>query len=323
MKVLNWSNETAESLINKAKRNILRDLKDLSKNKSEIYEQFRTLNPALSDAIKNYCSVYKKLEVAESEGLLSEFTEASKALISAFKFADTARNAQFIRENFVSEKHSPLYKAMEAIFDASLFKEEGKARLFTNVYNLQKTIRKVNDFCFVFYAKPYFYYVDAFHGIILRRTDLKVKVFDTENYLEEMGYVYYNEHLILSPFGELPGVWEDATYSKQSGNTGSGVWYKYVRFGKDETGKTFQMPAHHIIALCWYGINIVKFCIGSGSLLTLHHRDENAFNNKLLNLALLTRVDNCLEAKTGKEGINFIMFFEVLGIGSSPFNYVW
>lgn len=324
MKILNKRTETAESLVAKAKRNILKDLRDLSNNRSELYEQFRELNPDLSQAVKNYCTIYKKLEKIESEGLLQEFSVASKNLISSFRFTDNAKDSEFIHDNFVSINDSPLYKAMEAIFDVSLFKEEGKARLFTNVYNMQKTIGKVEEDGFMFYVKPYFYYVNATCGVILRKTDLKVYDFDPEKFITDIsGYAYYDGQFLESPFGGLCGTWENATYNKQSGDVNSGVIYKYVRFGKDETGKVFYMPAHHIIALCWYGINVIKFCLGSGSLLTVDHRDDNPFSNSIFNLAILTRVDNVKKAKKGEKGINFIMFFEVLGIGSSPFSYRW
>ena len=86
MRITNRKNESAETLIAKAKKGIVRELKGLTNNKTEIYEQFRDFNPEMSKAIKDYCSVYKKLETVENEGLLEEFTLASKNLISSFRF---------------------------------------------------------------------------------------------------------------------------------------------------------------------------------------------------------------------------------------------
>ena len=331
MRITNRKNESAETLIAKAKKGIVRELKGLTNNKTEIYEKFRDFNPEMSKAIKDYCGVYKKLETVENEGLLEEFTLASKNLISSFRFSSTAKDYEFISDNFVNVKESPLYKAMEAIFDVSLFKEEGKARLFTNVYNLQTTIAKVNPDEFIFFVKPYFYYVNTTCGVILRRTDKKVLDFDFAKYMDSSWsswYASYDGEPLYTLDDGLIGTWEKATYPKQSGDKSSGVVYDYVRFTYKESreehgGKVFYMPAHQVIALCWYQINILKFCLGSGSLITIDHRNNNSRDNSIMNLALLTRVDNTRKASTGEVGVNFLMFFEVLGLATSPFDYSW
>lgn len=81
------------------------------------------------------------------------------------------------------------------------------------------------------------------------------------------------------------------------------------------------MPVHQIVMLCWYGLNAMKFCIGSTSLLTVDHINDDSLDNSILNLAIVTRVANIAKEHHGTKGTNFLIFFEVCGYCSTPFDY--
>lgn len=328
MEIKYRKNETAESLINRAKANVVKNLTTLAKGEGEVYDKFREYNPEFSAAVKNYCGIYKKLaKNAEDTGLLAEFDLASKNLIKAFRFGYSTKDYQFLSDNYIDIKNSPLYLGLETIFDASLFREVGKQRLFTNVYNLSTTIRKVEHDAFIFYVKPYFYYVNATKGEVFRRTDLKIDAFSPTEYIwdYQSGTVLYNGSYIYHSLFGLPGTWKKAASPKTSGRNGSGTTYNWIRFSSEKTeeffGGYFGMPEHQVIALCWYGLNSLKFCISSASLLTIDHMDGNSRNNSIHNLAILTRMANIDKEHHGTKGINFIMFFEICGYCNSPYDY--
>ena len=332
MEIKYRKNETAESLINRAKKNVIKNLNTLAKGEGEVYEKFREYNPQFSAAVKNYCGIYKKLaKNAEDTGLLEEFDLASRNLIKSFRFSFSTKDYSFLSDNYIDIKNSPLYLGLETIFDASLFREEGKQRLFTNIYNLSTTIRKVEADAFIFYTKPYFYYVNATQGVVLRRTDLKIENFCFDEYVwdYQSGTVLYNGDYIYHSLFGLPGTWKKAASPKTSGRKGSGTTYKWITFSNETTkeyyGGHFGMAEHQVIALCWYGLNVMKFCIGSGSLLTIDHINDNSQDNSIMNLALLTRMANIDKEHHGTKGLNFIMFFEICGYCNSPYeyNYGW
>ena len=136
MKIEMGKKETADSLIRKGERVLLQSLNRLKTDNSEVYAQFRERNPELNDAITKYCSVYKKEKKVDDDGILEEFSLASKKLIKAFRFTDAARDYGFVSDNFMDILDSPLYLSLETIFDVSLFKEKGKMRMFKNTYAL-------------------------------------------------------------------------------------------------------------------------------------------------------------------------------------------
>jgi len=324
MRITNRKNESAESLIRQAKRNMVSNLELFKNDEDGVFKEFKKKNPLLLRTIVNYTTIFKKLQKKENDGLLEEFSAVSKKLISCFNFTETTQDYNFLSDNFIDVFNSPLYIAMESIFDASLFKEQGKQRLFTNVYNLQRTVEKVSEIEYMFYVKPYVYHVNTITGEILRRTVkyLEFNGFTNNNYL---GHVLLNDEVLYHNCQLVDGYWEDATYYKQSGDKGTGTIYKYINFttvesSEEHGGKSFYMPAHQIIVLCWYGLNVLKYCLGSGSILTIDHMDQDAVNNSILNLGILTRVGNVQKAKKGLKAINFVQFFEVCGY-YSHFNY--
>ena len=328
MEIKYRKNESAESLINKAKNNVVRNLTTLAKGEGEVFDKFREYNPEFSAAVKQYCGLYKKLQKNDSDtGLLEEFDLASKKLIKSFRFSFSTKDYGFLSDNYIDIKNSPLYLGLETIFDASLFREPGKQRLFKNAYNLSTTIRKVEHDAFVFYAKPYFYYVNATKGEVLRRTDLKIENFCFDEYVwdYQSGTVLYNGDYIYHSLFGMPGKWKIAASPKTSGRNGSGTTYNWITFSSDKTeeyfGGHFGMAEHQVIALCWYGLNSLKFCVGSASLLTIDHMDGDSRNNSIHNLAILTRMANIAKEHHGTKGINFIMFFEICGYCNSPFDY--
>lgn len=329
MEIKYRKNETAESLINRGKNSLTRHLNTLAKGHGDVYEKFREYSPEFAYAVKNYVGVYKKLKKDDSDtGLQKEFDAATKSLIKAFKFGDAARDYGFISDNFENIANSPLLIGMEAIFDASLFREPGKQRLFTNIYNLSLTIRKVMPDCFIFYVKPFFYFVDATRGVVLKRWDYKVDEFFFEDYVwnDETGALFYQNEEIFTPYNGLMGDWRRSYKKpKRSGNGSSGTAYWYITFSSATTaeyfGGHFGMPVHQVVALCWYGINAVKFCIGSASLLTVDHINNDSLDNSIMNLALVTRMANVAKEHHGTRGTNFLIFFEVCGYCSTPFDY--
>ena len=329
MEIKNRKNESAESLINRGKNSLTRHLNALAKGHGDVYEKFRLYSPEFAYAVKDYVGVYKKLKKDGSDtGLQKEFDDATKNLIRSFKFGDAASDYSFLSDNFENIKSSPLFIGMEAIFDASLFREAGKQRLFTNVYNLSLTIRKVLPDCFIFYVKPYFYFVDATRGMVLKRCDYKVDDFFFEDYFwnDETGQLLYQDEELFSPFNGLMGDWKKPYKKpKRSGNGTSGTEYWYIRFSSKATedffGGHFGMPVHQVVALCWYGLNALKFCIGSASLLTVDHINDDSLDNSIMNLAILTRVANISKEHHGTKGVNFLIFFEVCGYCAPPFDY--
>lgn len=322
-------NESAASLIEKGKNSVTRHLNSLAKGEGEIFEKFRAYSPDFAYAVKDYVGIYKKLKKDDSDtGLQEEFDLATKNLIKAFKFGDATKDYSFLSDNFFEIKKSPLYIGMETIFDASLFREAGKQRLFTNIYNLSLTVRKVLPDCFIFYAKPYFYFVDCTRGMVLKRYDYRVDDFFFEDYVwnDETGALSYQDEELFSPFDCLMGDWRKPYKKpKRSGSGDSGTEYWYINFTSPETaehfGGHFGMPVHQIVMLCWYGLNVMKFCIGSASLLTVDHINDDSLDNSIMNLAIVTRMANISKEHHGTKGTNFLIFFEVCGYCATPFDY--
>lgn len=65
----------------------------------------------------------------------------------------------------------------------------------------------------------------------------------------------------------------------------------------------------------------MKFCIGSGSILTIDHISGDALNNKIMNLALVTRVGNAKKGGGDFKPVNFLELFQALQIANTPFLY--
>lgn len=320
-------NESFAGLIKRAKENLTKRLRTLSTSTDEAYSMFREKSPAFAKAVQDYTLVHKKLQKVEDEGLLEEFKEVSKNLIKAFRFKDNAADRDFMWANYQYDdvSASPLYVGMEAIFDASLFRESGAMRNFEKVYNLSRTIRKVGMCEFIFYYKPYFYYVNASSGMVLR-LKRKVEDFDFEKYEAFEETIKYDGQIIYDTYaGGLMWTFKDPSAPKQSGTYGSGTTYRKIELSKKDKSvpddKDFSLCVHQIIVLCWYGLNVYKFCMGSGSILTIDHHNGDSLDSRIDNLAILTRSDNAAKGQNGSKGINFIPFFERCGYCTSPFGY--
>ena len=316
------SKETAESLIAKAGRETKRYLKILSSDE-DFCKAFLNSKPRLALAIANYVACVKKLKNVENDGVLKEFTEASKNLIQAFDFTNLRTDKSFIMDAYELGKKSPVYLALEAAFNASLFKEEGLQRRFKITYNIWKNIIEFNENEYFLYAVPYIYYVNANTGRILR---CKKKIDNFEHFDGSGFNIWYNStYDTVYEDGVFLGEWVDATHPKRSGGK-KGTVYKNVRFSSspyisEYGGKTFDIPAHQVIILCFYGLKVLKHCIGSGSLLTIHHRNNQSFDNSIMNLALVTIVGNAKEGSGSEEPVNFLQLFQALQIAYTPFLY--
>lgn len=311
-----WKNiDTAEGLIRKAGRETKKKIELLNSDKF-FCNNFENIEPRLAIAAKEYITCIKRLKNIETDGWLKSFKDTSRNLIQAFDFAD---NNFFVDAHGTGIKH-PIYCILETVFCGSLFREEGLQRRFKNLYNISKNITNLNKNEYFLYAVPYIYYVNACTGSILRCTK---KIDNFEQFIVNGSDVWYNSNDMICENGEISGEWTDATYSKRSGGK-SGTVYKNITFSSknyiDEYGgKGFTIPAHQIIMLCYYGLDIMKHCIGSGSLLCVHHILNS--DNSVMNLAITTRVGNSRESKTGTEPINFLQLFEILQLATTPYEY--
>ena len=318
------STETAESLIAKAGRETKKYLRILSSDE-DFCKAFVNSKPRLALAIEAYVSWEKKLKKTENNGVLKEFTSAFKNLIQAFDFTNLATDKSFIMEAYELGRKSPVYLALEAVFNASLFKEQGLQRRFKIMYNIWKSVIEFNENEYFLYAVPYIYYINASTGRVLRCT----KKIDNFEYFDGSGFnIWYNSNRdTVYEDGVFLGKWVDATHPKRSGGK-NGTVYKNVTFSSgaylnEYGGKTFDVPAHQVIMLCFYGLNVLKFCIGSGSLLTIDHISGNAFDNGIMNLAVVTRVGNSKKGSGNGKPVNFLQLFEALQIAYTPFLYVF
>ena len=174
------------------------------------------------------------------------------------------------------------------------------------------------------YAVPYIYYVNAYTGQIWRCTK---KIENFEGFVGDWYNVCYNSNCdTVYNDGIFLGKWVDATYVKKSGGK-NGTKYKYVSFSstlylEEYGGKAFKMPAHQVIMLCFYKLNVMKFCIGSGSVLTIDHIDGDALNNKIMNLSMVTRVGNAKKGGSRSiKPVNFLELFQALQIANTPYTY--
>lgn len=317
------STETADSLVAKAGRETKKNLKLLSSGEG-ICKDFVDGKPRLALAMENYVACVKKLEKVETDGLLKEFTEAFKNLIQAFDFADLRTDKSYVMDAYDLGKKTPIYLALEAAFNATLFKEAGLQRRFKIAYNIWKSAIEFNENKYFLYAVPYIYYVNTSSGRILKCT----KKIDNFECFDGSGFnIWYNSNYdTVYEDGVFLGTWVDATHSKRSGNK-SGTVYKNVTFSSqpyiDEYGgKYFDMPAHQVVMMCFYGLNVLKYCIGSGSLLTIDHINGNSLDNGVMNLALVTRVGNAKKGSgCSEKPVNFLQLFEALQIANTPILY--
>ncbi len=304
--------ETADSLIGKAGRDTKKFLEMLSSG-DELYTKFINEKPDLAAAITDYVSCVKRLKAVNADGLLGEFSEVSKRLIKAFDFVDLGRDREFILDAYIYGKKAPLYLALEAAFNAALFQEEGLQRRFKAIYNISKNIIEFNNGEYFLYAAPYIYYVNAYSGKIWK---CKSKVKDFESFEGDCYNVWYNnnrEHIYADC--TFLGEWTDATYIKKSGGK-KGTTYKYVSFGKG-----FSMPAHQVIMLCFYNLNVLKYCIGAGSITTIDHISGDSLDNKIMNLSMVSRVGNAKKGGGDFKPVNFLELFQALQIANTPILY--
>ena len=160
--------ETAESLISKAYRETKKYLKILNTSEDEMFKVFMDKKPALVKAAKDYIRFTNKFSSNEVDDVLEEFTVLSKNLIKAFDFYDITQSRDWITDAFIFGKKTPLFLAMECIFNVSIFREQGIQRRFTNLYNISKNIFEFKEGEYFLYAKPHIYYVDAYRGRILK-----------------------------------------------------------------------------------------------------------------------------------------------------------
>lgn len=316
-------NEDATTLINKAGRETKKFLEMLG-SEDALYAGFMAGKPELAAAILDYVSCVKRLKKIEADGLLKEFAEISKKLIKAFDFINLSKDKAIITDGYIYGKKTPIYLALEAAFNAALFQEAGLQRRFKAVYKISKNIFEFKEGEYFLYAVPYIYYVNAYTGQILRCTKkiTNFNAFDGDWY-----NVWYNaERETVYADSVFLGKWVDATYVKKSGGK-NGTKYKYVSFSskpylQEYGGKAFKMPAHQVIMLCFYKLNTLKFCLGSGSILTIDHISGDSLNNSVMNLSLVTRVGNAKKGG-GKniKPINFLELFFALQIANPPFLY--
>ena len=315
-------NEDATTLINKAGRETKKFLEMLG-SEDALYAEFMAGKPELAAAILEYVSCVKRLKKIEADGLLQEFAEISKKLIKAFDFINLSRDKAIITDGYIYGKKTPIYLALEAAFNAALFQETGLQRRFMAIYNISKNIFEFKEGEYFLYAVPYIYYVNAYTGIIWRCTK---KITNFEGFDGDWFNVWYNsDYEKIFSEGDFTGKWVNATHPKRSGGK-NGTIYKNVTFSSSSYlneygGKAFGMPAHQVIMLCFYGLNVLKYCIGSGSLLTIDHIDGNSYNNQVMNLALVTRVGNAKKGSGREKTVNFLELFQALQIANTPFLY--
>lgn len=316
-------NETGDSLVAKAGRETKKYLKMLGSD-DILYTGFLYNKPILAKAIEDYVGCVKKLRKIETEGLLEEFAQTTKRLIKAFDFVNTGIDRAMITDGYIYGKKTPVYLALEAAFNAGLFQEAGLQRRFKAVYKISRNIFEFKEGEYFLYAVPYIYYVNTYTGQILRctKTITNFEGFDGDWY-----NVWYNqEYQTVYADSLFLGKWVDATYVKKSGGK-NGTKYKYVSFSskpylQEYGGKAFKMPAHQVIMLCFYKLNILKFCLGSGSILTIDHISGDALNNSVMNLSLVTRVGNAKKGGSKKvKPVNFLELFFALQIANPPFLY--
>ena len=316
-------NETGESLVPKAGRETKKYLKMLGSD-DMLYTGFLYDKPILAKAIEDYVGCVKKIRKIETEGLLEEFAQTTKRLIKAFDFVNTGIDRAMITDGYIYGKKTPIYLALEAAFNAGLFQEAGLQRRFKAVYKISRNIFEFKEGEYFLYAVPYIYYVNAYTGQILRCTK---KITNFEGFDGDWYNVWYNqEYQTVYADSLFLGKWVDATYVKKSGGK-NGTKYKYVSFSskpylQEYGGKAFKMPAHQVIMLCFYKLNILKFCLGSGSILTIDHISGDALNNSVMNLSLVTRVGNAKKGGSKKvKPVNFLELFFALQIANPPFLY--
>ena len=317
------SKETAESLIEKADRDTKKYLRMLGSD-DMLYTGFMQGKPILAKAIEDYVSCVKKIRKIEADGLLEEFAQVTKRLIKAFDFVNTNKDRALITDGYIYGKKTPIFIALEAAFNAGLFQEVGLQRRFKAFYNIGKSIFEFKEGEYFLYALPYIYYVNAYTGQIWRCTK---KIENFEGFVGDWYNVCYNSNCdTVYDDGVFLGKWIDATHVKKSGGK-SGTKYKYVSFSskpylQEYGGKAFKMPAHQVIMLCFYGLNVMKYCIGSGSVLTIDHIDGDALNNKIMNLSMVTRVGNAKKGGSRDvKPVNFLELFYALQIANPPFLY--
>ena len=316
-------NETGESLVAKAGRETKKYLKMLGSD-DMLYTGFLYDKPILAKAIEDYVGCVKKIRKIETDGLLEEFAQTTKRLIKAFDFVNTGIDRAMITDGYIYGKKTPIYLALEAAFNAGLFQEAGLQRRFKAVYKISRNIFEFKEGEYFLYAVPYIYYVNAYTGQILRCTK---KITNFEGFDGDWYNVWYNqEYQTVYADSLFLGKWVDATYVKKSGGK-NGTKYKYVSFSskpylQEYGGKAFKMPAHQVIMLCFYKLNILKFCLGSGSILTIDHISGDALNNSVMNLSLVTRVGNAKKGGSKKvKPVNFLELFFALQIANPPFLY--
>ncbi len=309
--------ESAESLIAKAFREN-KGIFEILLSGNAVYKEFMAEKSDLVDVIADYMSCVRKAKKIETDGLLKGFSDVSKRLIKAFDFINLGEDRELITDGYIYGRKTPIYLALELIFNSTLFHEAGLQSRFKAIYNISKNIFKVREGEYFLYAVPYIYHIDAYSGKIWRctRAIKDFECFDGDEYNvwynSNRKYIYHN--------CIIQGKWTDATYAKKSGSK-SGTMYKYVSFLSKQGEKAFTMPAHQVIMLCFYGLNVLKYCIGSGSVLTVDHINGNALDNGVMNLSMITRVGNAKKGGGDFKPVNFLQLFEALQIANVPFEY--
>ena len=279
-------------------------------------EEVKKAMPDFVNAMVKYIS-FAEMEVRKGIipvqfGLVVESPDERKEVNRAFTIDNSVKRKLFYPNWYLTAHEDFMYRLIEAYFDITLLTEQGairKFKEFVKLYNSLIPAVELGD-CFFGIYDAAVILINVSSGCIYKLKSTKIK-----NKIKKYGInsIQYDEisneyQLILknklkyslTKNGKITSIMSDCRSKKDK----TKEYYQVTIIGRDKKNNlpAVQFPAHSLVLLAKYGLNVAKHCLSKDGLLTCDHVDMVGNNNKARNLEIVTRVDNCIRAR-GKDPI--------------------
>ena len=279
-------------------------------------EEVKKAMPDFVNAMVRYIT-FAELEVKKGiipaqAGLVVESPDERKEVNRAFTIDNSFKRKLFYPQWYLTAHEDFMYRLIEAYFDITLLTEQGairKFKEFVKLYNNLIPAYELGDSFFGVYDTAVIL-INVSSGCIykLKSAAIKNKIkkygingIQYDEALNEYQLVLNNDiKYSLTKNGKFTSIMSDCRTKKDKNKE----YYQVTIISRDKKNNVpaVQFPAHSLVLLAKYGLNVAKHCLSKDGLLTCDHVDMVGNNNRVRNLEIVTRVDNCIRAR-GKDPI--------------------
>ena len=279
-------------------------------------EDVKKAMPDFVNAMVQYIT-FAEIEVKKGimpaqSGLVVESPDERKEVNRAFTIDNSLKRKLFYPHWYLTAHEDFMYRLIEAYFDITLLTEQGAIRKFKEFVKLYNNLIPAYELgeCFFGVYDTAVILIDISSGCIYKLKSATIK-----NRIKKYGInsIQYDEILneyqlvlnnglkySLTQNSKLTSIMSDCRTKKDKNKE----YYQVTIIARDIKNNVpaVQFPAHSLVLLAKYGLNVAKHCLSKDGLLTCDHLDMVGNNNKARNLEIVTRVDNCIRAR-GKDPI--------------------